>query len=430
MQMASEEPLVEQNVQDMQDESSDLSDCETAPGKAKRKKIAQKYRPGWSLEWPFIKPSKKGCYYCYCRLCEKDLSIQGGGGNDIKQHITRASHKRCEEIRKLAPNLVEFTKKDHSSSLQNKVMKAELLFTDFLIEHNVPIAASDHSNELFRKMFPDSEISKKYACKRTKTTSLVKFLGETEQNDIVKKLKKTVFCIATDGSNDMNASKLYPILVCYYDNQSHKIVTVHLGLRECMVSSTGKNIFLEIDAELKSHGLSWDQILAFSTDNAAVMVGHRSGVAAFIKEQNPNCYIAGCCCHLLHIAAKSATKSLAVPIEDLLTDVFYYLHKSSKRQQELNSFQEIYNEDTKKVLKHTSTRWLSLTRCLHRLLEIWDPLLVFFRQEADSGKTSNSLGKKQEETQRKSGSDSKKSKESADSGKKKEDNLIKVIMQI
>ena len=94
--------------------------------------------------------------------------------------------------------------------------------------------------------------------------------------------------LKTIGSNDMSASKLYTILVCYYDNLSQKTVTVFLGLRECIISSTGKNSFLEIDAELISHGLSRNQILAFSTDNVAVMVGQRNGAATFIREQNPN----------------------------------------------------------------------------------------------------------------------------------------------
>jgi hypothetical protein len=55
------------------------------------------------------------------------------------------------------------------------VTNAEVLFTNFLIEHNVPIAVSDHAGSLFRKMFPDSEIAKKYGCART-SISLLKYL--------------------------------------------------------------------------------------------------------------------------------------------------------------------------------------------------------------------------------------------------------------
>jgi len=50
------------------------------------------------------------------------------------------------------------------------VINAEILFTDLLVEHNISFAASDHAGSLFRRMFPDSEIARKYGCGHTKTS--------------------------------------------------------------------------------------------------------------------------------------------------------------------------------------------------------------------------------------------------------------------
>ena len=44
---------------------------------------------------------------------------------------------------------------------------------NFIVEHNVPIAVTDHLSPLFREIFPDSEIAKWYASCRTKTTSMI-----------------------------------------------------------------------------------------------------------------------------------------------------------------------------------------------------------------------------------------------------------------
>ena len=44
----------------------------------------------------------------------------------------------------------------------DKVINAELLFTEFLLEHNLPFEAASHAGQLFHVMFPDSEIVKKY----------------------------------------------------------------------------------------------------------------------------------------------------------------------------------------------------------------------------------------------------------------------------
>ena len=39
------------------------------------------------------------------------------------------------------------------------VINAEVTFTDFLVEHNMQLSASDHAGACFRKMFPDSKIA-------------------------------------------------------------------------------------------------------------------------------------------------------------------------------------------------------------------------------------------------------------------------------
>lgn len=49
---------------------------------------------------------------------------------------------------------------------------------NFLIEHNIAFAASDHLSDLFKVIFPDSSIASKFASKRTKTTSIAKTLGQ------------------------------------------------------------------------------------------------------------------------------------------------------------------------------------------------------------------------------------------------------------
>lgn len=41
----------------------------------------------------------------------------------------------------------------------------------------------------------------------------------------------------------------------------------------------------------------------------------------------------------------------------------------------------MYDIDQKKMLKHGCTRWLSIGRCLDRLIENWVPLCALFRKE-------------------------------------------------
>ena len=63
------------------------------------------------------------------------------------------------------------------SSLENKITAAEVHFTAFIAEHNLPFSASDHFTKLCKAIFPDSKIAEGFACGRTKATSIfiVKF---------------------------------------------------------------------------------------------------------------------------------------------------------------------------------------------------------------------------------------------------------------
>ena len=136
------------------------------------------------------------------------------------------------------------------------------------------------------------------------------------------------FSLATDGSNDFKDTKLYPVVVRYFSKKAHKIVTVLLGLQESQQSPTGENVVKLLDSELKTNNLDWKNILSFGTDSAAAMTGKYKGVWSFIRKENPNVFLAQCCCHLLHIGADRGCQALDAPVEDLVIDVYYYLHKS------------------------------------------------------------------------------------------------------
>ncbi len=62
---------------------------------------------------------------------------------------------------------------------------------------------------------------------------------------------------------------------------------------------------------------------------------------------------------------------------------------SSKRLTEFNELQKLTEGTNLKVLKHAPTRWLSLGKCLNRLLTLRDPLKRFFREEVKNQKTSS-----------------------------------------
>ena len=53
------------------------------------------------------------------------------------------------------------------------MIQSEVKIANFLVEHNIPLAVSDHLSPLLRDVFPDSAIAQKYRSCRTKVTSML-----------------------------------------------------------------------------------------------------------------------------------------------------------------------------------------------------------------------------------------------------------------
>ena len=90
-------------------------------------------------------------------------------------------------------------------------MKAELLSSGFLVEHNSPLTTVDHAAKLFRNMFLYSKTVNRYRCGRTKTTHM---LTRAVVKQITSDLKEELLWIrwyelATDGTSNKD-EKFFP----------------------------------------------------------------------------------------------------------------------------------------------------------------------------------------------------------------------------
>lgn len=109
------------------------------------------------------------------------------------------------------------------------------------MEHNIPLAVSDHLSWLVKDIFPDSKIAEEYACARTKTTCIVnRSLAPFFKSELVRAMKSGPFSIAIDGSNDNGLEKMNPMTVRFYNENLGRISTQLLDM--CL--TTGETSFL------------------------------------------------------------------------------------------------------------------------------------------------------------------------------------------
>ena len=109
--------------------------------------------------------------YARCTVCQSSFSIAHGGANDCATHVNGARHRKYADTMSGQASINTFFVQKRSDEA-DKVTRAELLWTEFLTEHNIPVSVSDHFGPLFKQMFPDSQIANKFTCGHTKAASL------------------------------------------------------------------------------------------------------------------------------------------------------------------------------------------------------------------------------------------------------------------
>ena len=317
-------------------------------------------------------------------MCGVDISIAGGGVHQIKRHCANKKHctRVFETTSQRQPTISAICTTQSQLKLAEEVCRAELCFARFVVEHNLPFAVADHFNKLAASMFPDSKIAQEFACARTKTAALVTHaLAPAANEPVVEALRRQCFTVLCDGGNDNFENKYFGIMIKYWDNNLDKVVTRFLDAPVCNIA-TGESLFNALAGALETRQIQWENLIGFASDSASVMVGKRNSVLSRVLLKQPRVFSMGCVCHLAALCAAAGLKKLPISIDDLLIDIYYHFKHSSKRCEEFSVIVEEFDGlGPVRILKHCSTRWLSLERALKRLLSLWPALYAYFDRE-------------------------------------------------
>lgn len=344
-----------------------------------------KFNSEWTEKKPFLKRASTD-NDAFCTLCKKTFSIGNRGLNQVLQHEESKLHK--DKIREKATtvSLTSFMVSPNSSD--DLVTATEVTFAYHSVKHHQSFRSNDCINELFPILFSGCNNGEKYRSGRTKTTAIVTdVLAPESVRDFSSYLKqhRVPYSLATDASNHGN-QKMFALLVQYYD-VNEGIQNKALDFHE-MSCETAEEIYQFIKKSLLTFGLDPQLCVAFSADNAPVNFGNAPTVSESMARNNvyhklksnlaPNVVRQGCPAHILHNACSHAANVLAFDLEVLVLKMNSHFNLSTSRVARFNDVCEILGVQSKKVMSHSKTRWLSLLPALERVLQQYAALKSYF----------------------------------------------------
>ena len=119
--------------------------CTSTP--SKRKKYVCKYQQFWEKEFTWLKKSNTGEDMAHCKLCNINFSVTAGALYDVKRHAKSSTHVTAVEASSQTKSITNFVDKKSSS-----VILSEILFSNFVAEHNLPFSLADHFTKSLPKL--------------------------------------------------------------------------------------------------------------------------------------------------------------------------------------------------------------------------------------------------------------------------------------
>ncbi|KAL4708244.1 hypothetical protein ACJJTC_013813 [Scirpophaga incertulas] len=193
-----------------------------------KRRYEQSYRPEWEENPIFCQwlcRSKEDNCSAFCKACNAKILPKIAS---IKEHNATEKHRKNMIGFSGSSQIEKYFKK---TSLESEVKKAEMKIAACLIEHNVPYRIMDHLSEIINQSFHDSEIAKKFSCKRTKSAAVAyNAIGEQFEKKMLEDLHSSskFFSIIIDESTDISTTKVLAIAIKYYSDASSCVKTVIL----------------------------------------------------------------------------------------------------------------------------------------------------------------------------------------------------------
>lgn len=151
-----------------------------------------------------------------------------------------------------------------------------------------------------------------------------------------------------------------------------------LKMKRCK-DATAEGLFTALIAELAKSKISESQMVGFSADTCNTMFGEHNSVSQKLRALIPHLLTVKCSCQSCHLCSSKAFAMFSTLIEEFLRRLSAFFTSSYKNKDKFSEFREFCETAAHGILIPGLTRSLTLQPCAARVLEQYNPLLLFLR---------------------------------------------------
>jgi|SRR5215469_2231052 len=337
----------------------------------------RQYKKAWEKDHQWLELKDNSCF---CKLCH--CTISKFKKHNLVTHEKSEKHKKNEKSLKTTKSALHFFHKE----IPNESLQIfDIKFSVSMACH-CSIRSVDHLTDIIKEHARGSNLEK-LKLHRTKCTCIIKnVVNVALREKLVNDLKNVKYSLLIDESTDIASTKLLCLCVKYFSYESNNIKTEFLGIIP-VISTTGENLFNEIENYLRTYNIDLKDCIGFSSDGANNVCGAYNSVLSRLKEKNQNLIFIKCTCHSLALCCEYANKKLPSNIDFLISEIARWFKFSSLRQAQFKNIFLLLNEgcvDPTKFISPCNTRWLVKGKCIYVILSQWEELKSYFNFLVDT----------------------------------------------
>ena len=267
---------------------------------------------------------------------------------------------------------------------EDNVVAAEATVAFHTVKHHQSYKFNDSTSPLMRKLFPDSNISKKYSCAWTKVEAIVNNVLSTMTikymlNDIQEHVMKYLG-VATDSIN-YQSTKFFFIVVQYFDCKHGGLQSKLLEVKST-TNKTSLTIANEVKETLTKMGL-FEKCVSFTADNCntnfdGLTRPKGNNIFSRLKNDLPTLVGVDCPAHILNNCLHHDTNQITIDVESIIHKTYQYFCNYTVRTKELKNYSNFVDTEYRKLFSHCVTRMLLLYRSLSRIHHMYPALQSYF----------------------------------------------------